>query len=103
MVELLAAQCFNGAKKFAFDVFLFLVYFVLLQVMTKGVWWVSFWNGVQFQLLNENSSWALWIMFCKEIGKMISGKRGDEVMRSMFDAGWECEGMFFGDEEKLSC
>jgi hypothetical protein len=38
MVELLAAQCFNGAKKFAFDVFLFLVYFVLLQVMTKGVW-----------------------------------------------------------------
>jgi hypothetical protein len=42
-------------------------------------------------------------MLCKEIGKMISGKWGDEVMRSMFDAGWECEGMFFGDEEKLSC
>jgi hypothetical protein len=25
--------------------------------------------------------------FYKEIGKMILGKRGDEVMRSIFDAG----------------
>jgi hypothetical protein len=44
--ELLAVQCFNGVKKFAYDVFLFLVCFVALQVMMKGTMWVSFWDGV---------------------------------------------------------
>ncbi len=34
---------------------------------------------------------------------MISGKRGDEVMGSIFDASLGSEGKFFGDEEKLSC
>jgi hypothetical protein len=38
VAELLAAQCFNGVKKFVYDVFLFLVCFVALQVMTKGAW-----------------------------------------------------------------
>jgi hypothetical protein len=30
VAELLAAWCFNGTKKFASNVFLFLVYFVIL-------------------------------------------------------------------------
>jgi hypothetical protein len=38
VTELLAMRCFNGAKKIAYDVFLFLVCFVVLQVMTKGAW-----------------------------------------------------------------
>jgi hypothetical protein len=42
VVELMAAQCFNDVEKFASDVFLFLVCFVILQVMMKGTWWVSF-------------------------------------------------------------
>ncbi len=33
--------------------------------------------------------------FCKEIGRRILGKQGDEVMRNIFDVGWESEGMFF--------
>jgi hypothetical protein len=41
--------------------------------------------------------------FCKVIGRMILGKRGDELMRGIFDAGWGSEGRLFGDEEKLSC
>jgi hypothetical protein len=38
VVELLAAWCFNGIGKFAFNVFLILVCFVVLQVMMKGAW-----------------------------------------------------------------
>jgi hypothetical protein len=34
---------------------------------------------------------------------MISAKRKDEVMRSIFDASWGSEDRFFGDEEKLNC
>ncbi len=62
----MAMWCFNNAKIFASDVFLFLVCFVDLQVMTKGTWWVCFWDGVQSQLFNENFSWILWIMFLQE-------------------------------------
>ncbi len=41
--------------------------------------------------------------FYEEIGKTISRKQGDEVMKKIFDAGWWSEGMIFGDGEKLSC
>ncbi len=61
VVELLAAQWFNDVKKFACDVFLFLVYFVALQVMMKRAWWVSFCDGTQSLLFNENFFGALWI------------------------------------------
>ncbi len=40
---------------------MFLVRFVALQVVTKGAWWVSFGDGAQSLLLNENSFGALWI------------------------------------------
>jgi hypothetical protein len=33
--------------------------------------------------------------FYKEIGSMILGKWGDEVMRSIFDASWRSEGMLY--------
>jgi len=42
MAKLMAAQCLNGVEKFVFDVFLFFVCFVVLQVMMKIAWWVSF-------------------------------------------------------------
>jgi hypothetical protein len=48
VTELLAPRCFNGAENFASNMFLYLVCFVVLQVMTKGVWWVSCWDGMQF-------------------------------------------------------
>jgi len=41
--------------------------------------------------------------FCKKIGKMVLGKRGDELMGKIFDACWGSEQQAFGDEEKLSC
>jgi len=34
--------------------------------------------------------------FYKEIGRMISWKWGDEMMRNIFDVGWESEGRLFG-------
>jgi hypothetical protein len=37
----------SGAKKFVYDVFLFLVCFVALKVMMKGAWWVSFCDAAQ--------------------------------------------------------
>jgi hypothetical protein len=36
VAKLMVVWCFNSAKFFAYDVFLFLVCFVALQVMTKG-------------------------------------------------------------------
>jgi hypothetical protein len=41
--------------------------------------------------------------FCKEIGRLILGKRGDDVMKSICVVGWGIEDMFFGDEKKLNC
>jgi hypothetical protein len=38
VAELLAARRFNDVEKFAYDVFLFFVCFVALQVMMKGAW-----------------------------------------------------------------
>jgi hypothetical protein len=38
VAELLAAQRFNDVENFAYNVFLFLVCFVALQVMMKGAW-----------------------------------------------------------------
>jgi hypothetical protein len=38
VAKLLVVWCFNIVKKFAFDVFLFLVCFVILQVMAKEAW-----------------------------------------------------------------
>jgi hypothetical protein len=42
VAELMAAWCFNSAEKFAYDVVLFLLCFVALQIMMKGAWSVSF-------------------------------------------------------------
>jgi hypothetical protein len=42
--------------------------------------------------------------FCKEIGRMILGKRGDEVMRNIYLMQVEeVKTGFFDDEEKLNC
>jgi hypothetical protein len=38
VAKLLAAWCFNGIEKFVSNVFMFLVCFVALQVMTKEAW-----------------------------------------------------------------
>jgi hypothetical protein len=66
VVELLAARWFNSAEKIVFNVILFLVCFVVLQIMMKGTSWVSFCDGAQSHLLNENSSWTLWITILQE-------------------------------------
>ncbi len=52
----------NGANFLFIYLFLFLVCFVILQVITKGSSWVGFNDGAQSQLLNENFSCVVWIM-----------------------------------------
>jgi hypothetical protein len=41
VAELMAVHCLNNIENFSFDVLLFLVCFVALQVMMKGAWSVS--------------------------------------------------------------
>ncbi len=40
--------------------------------------------------------------FYEEIGRKIFAQQRDEVMRSIFDAGWGKKNGLFGDEETLS-
>jgi hypothetical protein len=74
-------------KNFTFEGFLFLVCFVALKVMMKEL-------GELVSEMEHNLSCSMKILhelcgscFCKEIGRMISGKQGDEVMKSIFDVG----------------
>ncbi len=46
-------------KNLFFD--LFLVCFIVLQVIAKGSWWVGFNDGAQSRLFNEDSSCVVWI------------------------------------------
>jgi hypothetical protein len=87
--KLLAAWWFNGAKKLTFDVFLFFVGFVALQVMTRGAWWVSFSDGAQSLLLNENFTGVLCIRFLLFL-------QGDWQEDFCTAKGW-------GDEEYIWC
>jgi len=64
------------------------------------LWWKEL--GELVSEMEHNLSCSMKILhelcgscFCKEIGRMISGKQGDEVMKSIFDVGWGSEGMFF--------
>ncbi len=95
MAELLVARWLNNIKKFVYDVFLFLVCFVTLQIMMKGAWWVSF-------VMECNSSGLMKILhefyesrFWEEIGKKIFEEWKDEVIKSIFDASWAKEDMTF--------
>ncbi len=87
MVDMLATQCFNDVEKSAFNIFLFLVCLVALQVMTKGIWWVSFWNGMQSQQFMKTLQELCGLDLCKEIGSGVLGKQEDEVMKKIFDVG----------------
>jgi len=54
-----------------FLIFLFLVCFVVLQVIVEGSWWVGFSDGAWSWLLNGNFLWVVWIMvlhvdWCKD-------------------------------------
>jgi hypothetical protein len=65
------------------------------------LWWREFGELVHEMECNLNCSMKTFHELCescfyKEIGRMISWKRGDEVMRSIFDVGWENEGRLFG-------
>jgi hypothetical protein len=51
---------FQGRWKVQFLVFLFLAWFVVLQVIVEWPWWAGFSDGVQSWLFNGYSLWAMW-------------------------------------------
>ncbi len=70
-----------------------LVCFVVLQVIAKGSWWASFSDGARSWLLNENYSWAMWIMALQgDWQGDFKGVKGWRV-EELYDASWREEGV----------
>ncbi len=57
---------FQGRRKVQFLVFLFLVWFVVLQVIVEWFWWAGFNDGVWSWLLSGYSLLAMWITILGE-------------------------------------
>jgi hypothetical protein len=81
VAKLLTAWCFNGIENFASNVFLFLVCFIILQVMTKEFGELAF--EMECNLSNSMKKFheLCGFGFYKEIDKGILEKQRDEVMR----------------------
>jgi len=52
---------FQGHRKVQLLVFLFLAWFVVLQVIVEWLWRADFGDGAGSWLLNGQSLWAMWI------------------------------------------
>ncbi len=57
MVDDVEAVVFQGCHKVQSFVFLFLIWFVVLQVIVEWLWWVGFGDGAGSWLLNGQSLW----------------------------------------------
>jgi hypothetical protein len=57
VVDDVEAVVFQGCHKVQSFVFLFLIWFVVLQVIVEWLWWVGFGDGAGSWLLNGQSLW----------------------------------------------